>query len=535
MGHFSMTCSASGLPITGGTKVRALLLTKSPYEDDTRKAWVVRTLPIRATYNDYGTIEDIHKGDDHIAAQWLRGLKEDLVELGLGDNSVHDTATSKDMEFFQLLEALRSHRVFVRQDTKHFWRRPHDGSFLDKAPLPMYQVICNVLTAAGYPLSNDHDSAKALVVDEPVPNMTRVRFGRYEHGKEHLEALEAAKAAIEAAGYVASVVAGSGRYADDADVLVAHPPKEGQHFKGPQWDMKDDEDKRLPVRLAMVREDVWQAMVAYPRDSYVDLDCTVCGQSPSYHNIDGNNRPCPFKSVNKAPYKSHKRGTVYTHGPVFPKGVPHVLEKRGYSEYVWFGLEAFKYEAQRQWIQILEEFEKKATRDDLAGGLLLTKKEFPTAEDEAAVKKVRASIKRIREKEEARIAALSEEEQAKEKEAAAAQEAAWAAEAKDRVENPVFGDFLIGYAYTNRGDSPVGEFFTNGLPGVINITDHFSMYLADCKKPTVDMAWFNPAHAVDTLAELHAFEWAMHEVGSVWKPAASTGPQDPSGTSTSGS
>jgi hypothetical protein len=36
-----------------------------------------------------------------------------------------------------------------------------------------------------------------------------------------------------------------------------------------------------------------------------------------------------------------------------------------------------------------------------------------------------------------------------------------------------------------------------------------------------------PESVVDSLGELMAFERAMHEVGATWKPAASTGPQDP--------
>ena len=126
MGDFSMTCSISGLGISGGTPVRCLLLTASPYSnDDPRRGdWIVRTPPLRAVYNGYGTIEEVHTDDKFIADLWLRGLREDLIERDLGDNSVHDVPTARDMSFEELLDAVRGGRVVVRQDAKHFWQRP---------------------------------------------------------------------------------------------------------------------------------------------------------------------------------------------------------------------------------------------------------------------------------------------------------------------------------------------------------------------------------------------------------------------------
>lgn len=88
MGSFAMICSVSGLGIDWGTPVRCLLLTESPYsDDDPRRAWIVRTPPIRAKYNDYGLIHEVHPEDERIADLWIRGLREDAVEKGLGDNS----------------------------------------------------------------------------------------------------------------------------------------------------------------------------------------------------------------------------------------------------------------------------------------------------------------------------------------------------------------------------------------------------------------------------------------------------------------
>ncbi len=133
MGSFSMTCSASGLGISAGTKVRAFLLTESPYSDRGADGWSVRTPPLRAEYNDYGSIENVHPDDLPIADLWLRGLREDLVEVGTGDNQCHDVPARKDMTFAQFLDALQEGRVRVRQDVEHFWRRPMDFSHLRSA------------------------------------------------------------------------------------------------------------------------------------------------------------------------------------------------------------------------------------------------------------------------------------------------------------------------------------------------------------------------------------------------------------------
>jgi len=285
MGHFSMTCSISGLAITGGTPVRCLLLTASPYADDLRRpnAWTVRTPPLRAVYNDYGTIEKIHKDDKFIANLWLRGLREDLVEKGLVDNSYHDLATSKDMKIEELLDALRAQRVEVFQDAKHFWRRPLDDSWMDglkDESLPLYKRIEKILAPLGKVTTKD-SAQDTYVVDEPVPSLARVRFGKYQRGAEHLAALTRAKDAIEKAGFVGTIAAGSGRYPNSADLIVLNAPKEDGHPRGAQWDMatgqKAADDKKLAVGLAMVREDVWQALIAYPRSQYVALDCTTCG------------------------------------------------------------------------------------------------------------------------------------------------------------------------------------------------------------------------------------------------------------------
>lgn len=513
MGHYSMTCSISGLPISGGTPVRCLLLTASPYDGDAREAWIVRTPPLRAVYNDYGSIENVHQDDKFIADLWLRGLKEDLIEKGLGDNSCHDVATAKDMTFEELLNALQEQRVEVRQDAEHFWRRPIDDSWLDKLEkkdLPLFQRIEKLVATIGE--VSREASTDAYVVDEPVPNLVRVRFGQYSD-KGRMAALERAKPVIEDAGFATTITAGSGRYADSADLLVFHAPKADGVSRGPQWDLASGQsaagDKKLAVRLAMVREDVWQALIAFPHSQYVGVDCTNCGQQPCYH---GENRECPTKSINGRPYKKHKRGSVYAHGPVFPADIEHVV----YGENVWFGLSAFRASVRDAWKGILAHFDRQARIE-----------RGEKVEDESAEEKLDAKLDGLltkltaqRKKEEKRIAKLPKAEQDKiraEREAAIERYEKARAE---RLAHPVFGDFLFthGVLKHNYNDVAVG-ILLHTVPGVLGIPEHLSMCLAD----KVEV----PSSVLDTIAELAAFMRAQRDVGRVWAPVASTGPQDP--------
>lgn len=523
MGHFSFTCSVSGLAITGGTPVRCLLLTSSPYsDDDSRNSWVVRTPPIRAKYNEYGSIEDINKEDEFTANLWLRGLREDLVEKGTGDNQCHDVPTSKDMTFDQLLEALWERRVEVMQDVRHFWRRPMtkadlvrigDDDIEPTEPLdrsaPMFKRIERLLKSVG----------EQYTVDEPVPNLVRVRFGRYMHGDEHIAGLKKASDHLEQAGFATVVAAGSGNYADSAELLVTNRPNKEEHFKGAHWDMatgqKGADDKRMFIRLAMVREDVWQALITYPSSKGVYLDCTTCGQQSFYHE---KNRECPNKSINKKPLKPHKKGSTYTHGPVFPTEVEHLVLTREYGETIWYGLDAFKVGVRNAWKKVLAYFDKQDRRSR-GETVEEDEDEDETPSTRRSMDKFMREIEAARKKEDARIAALPEAERVALEATRKAERDAWEAREKERRDNPIFGDYLITDGIVPRGDDLGSWAFHSDLPGVIGIPDHLSMCLAD--KLEV------PLKVIDSIAELMAFRYAMGAVGATWKPASSTGPQDP--------
>lgn len=83
MGHYSMNCKLSHLPITGGTPAVLIIMTpvKNLYNnsekslqtygstclvsnDGPRLKFIPCWFPIRGTYNDYGGLEDIIEDDN---------------------------------------------------------------------------------------------------------------------------------------------------------------------------------------------------------------------------------------------------------------------------------------------------------------------------------------------------------------------------------------------------------------------------------------------------------------------------------------
>lgn len=101
MGSFAATCAISHLPVHHGDPVRFILLTQSPYDT---AVWHPRTWPIRALYNDYGSIEEVESGP--LRDVILVGLHRDIDEPPVPET------------FDALLEALREQRVYVAKDLK---------------------------------------------------------------------------------------------------------------------------------------------------------------------------------------------------------------------------------------------------------------------------------------------------------------------------------------------------------------------------------------------------------------------------------
>lgn len=113
MGCFSYSCSISGLPIVYGEPVIYLALGKVSGRDQgigLTHAWEPATVPIRAQYNDYGSVEELEEAPATLA--FFDSLARRAVERPVGENSCHDVAiTPSSMTREQWLEALWEDRV----------------------------------------------------------------------------------------------------------------------------------------------------------------------------------------------------------------------------------------------------------------------------------------------------------------------------------------------------------------------------------------------------------------------------------------
>lgn len=250
MGSFASTCSISGLPIEGGDPVRAFLITENPYDDNLycgmSDLWFLRTLPVKAKYNDYGSIEDVEEGP--LKDLWMEGLQIDLVARGVGDNSCHDVEVNKQMSFEQLLTALWEQRVHVLRDV---------GMSSESKPtlpdgVPTMKRIKKLLLDAKIKLSLG-DYAPGLLVSNGPIGQVRVKD---EKSKSDGKLLKKALKVIQDAGYPALITMSKGNYAfGQSEILVCTKPNIKDFQLYPR-----DKEKPLLVNLSMVREDVWNVL-----------------------------------------------------------------------------------------------------------------------------------------------------------------------------------------------------------------------------------------------------------------------------------
>lgn len=258
MGSFASTCCISGLPIEAGDAVRYLLLTQNPYCTggfvcEPHGRWAPRTWPIKAKYNDYGSIEDWETGP--VQALIMRGLQADLIEVGVGDNSIHDVSVKKDMSFEELLNAVWEGRVMVKRNALDAEYAEEIIPTLDTPKwVPTLRNVEAVLSEVQLP------GQRCYLVDEQRGHV-RVRWdgSSGDYGTDE-ERLLTAKAVLEQT-FAVVLTAGSGAYASAVELLCFMAP--GQDEDG--YDRRNfhgrDEKSPLLVQQAMIREDVWQALL----------------------------------------------------------------------------------------------------------------------------------------------------------------------------------------------------------------------------------------------------------------------------------
>lgn len=296
MGSFAFTCAVSGLPIHPSEPVRFLMLTQNPYDEENLRCyahslWFPRCFPLRAKYNDYGSVEECEDGP--LRQAWMDGLRLDLIERGWGANSCHDVSTSKDMSFDDLLTALWEGRVQVHREISFDELYPAQAEYRKKmredlkavgvdpgelfkenlekhlsVGIPTLRRLSEVATQAGFEIFTGNHHPNALMIDDDHGfGCIRVRVGTFG---ERGDALERVEVAIRAAGYATVMTPGTGSYADSAELLVFPVP--GTKGWGGGVSRNLSRAKPLAVCQAMIREDVWQSLLKVEVESDYEWD-----------------------------------------------------------------------------------------------------------------------------------------------------------------------------------------------------------------------------------------------------------------------
>jgi hypothetical protein len=249
MGSFDYTCAVSGLSIGGGDRVRYLLLNENPHHNPAEHAcyidgrWAPRTIPIRANYNDYGTIEDYK--EDIFVKVITEQFKQDLITRGVGENQCHDIAVTRDMSFKGFLEAIWEGRVLVGH-------QPSGVKMKRKAPpkgVPTIRRVCKALQKAGFTVQGEF---QGYLVSLQKRGFVRVRCAEFQNQIEHLE--KAAKALTE----YATMITVAKDLSNGGDLIVG--PKPGRYEGISFAKLREDLHRPRYVAQAMIREDVWQAL-----------------------------------------------------------------------------------------------------------------------------------------------------------------------------------------------------------------------------------------------------------------------------------
>jgi hypothetical protein len=265
MGSFAYTCCISGLPIEAGDKVRYFLLSANPYTDSSKGCymtdfWFPRCFPLRAEYNDYGSVEEVEEGPARDL--WMRCLRIDLRKRGWGDNSCHDVPTSKHMNFDELLNAVQEWRVKVRQnvgDEKPLSQKVEEN--FGGRPLPpgiaTIKRVQEAIEGGKLPFFDGNWGKNGLMVDLVTYGTVRVRWHSAGAKDDTLKKLEAVQKLLPE--YATVIRAGDGAYAERGDLMVFTKPGTKDFHGGVK-----EKKRSLLVQQAMIREDVWQALLSRP-------------------------------------------------------------------------------------------------------------------------------------------------------------------------------------------------------------------------------------------------------------------------------
>src|SRR5579885_731636 len=274
MGSFDYTCCVSGLPIGYGEKVRYFLLTQNPYHEGEGNAcylhslWFPRTIPLVGTYDDYGRVKLSNNATNKVVLEaWLETLKLDVVEMGWGDNSYHDVPVTQDMNYDQLINAVWEGRLRVKRNRRKLklnteLREKFTELLSEETPkgVPTLASISEILN--GQKMYTEK-TREGIMIDEVDSGCVRVRYatvGETNFGKNEQFLLPIQS--ILNSEYATVITTDIGNYPDQCALFVY--PKPGvKRFR-----LREEEDKSLIVNHAMIREDVWQALLSIPMENW---------------------------------------------------------------------------------------------------------------------------------------------------------------------------------------------------------------------------------------------------------------------------
>lgn len=290
MGHFSQTCLLSHLPVTGGTPIRVCLLASSPYAHAYLhgEAWTFRSIPFRAVYNDYGSIENVHPEDQILVDLALAQFNRDAVEVPQGDNPYHDPPVTRGMPAEGWWDALWEGRLQVRGYYRGFrvkvpkgtpsWRKVK--KLTDRAVEKGKLIPGTIVNRIAYGLvrvTYEGDYQKRYEWYKAIRPVLERRYKvteRYENGPKYHEELVAAADKLGEDPVVRASL----------DVWFEVAPKDGPY--PPVSPAREMRDKALvsaiegskgrihgrrevcDIAWAFIREDAWQAILPLGGPNY---------------------------------------------------------------------------------------------------------------------------------------------------------------------------------------------------------------------------------------------------------------------------
>lgn len=276
MGSFSYTDALSLLPISAGDPIRLVILKQLP-ETFGLDHWAVFSPALRGKYDDYGGIELTAGLTDVFAQQAvLRMLRAACVELGPGDNTVHDVEVNATDSLGEFLTGIWERRVRVKAlDGGHPWRPmaqvapqppPVTWAELDerlaahRARTPPLRPDIPLSLPEKWPTRERVTAwlqSSNLLVDELGHGVVRVRAPSFS-APMTAEAWVKWQQRLRTEGVQSIVVAGSGSYGSGCPELwvIADPSQQGPIYLG-----KERTDQSLRLAAAYVREESWAELL----------------------------------------------------------------------------------------------------------------------------------------------------------------------------------------------------------------------------------------------------------------------------------